>query len=211
VNELIESWVSDETVVEIDDLMAVGLTQSCSSGSDRQAQCGAERPGIKNGTKPNHGIGNSPKTSKGISDEIELHALLTHRLQRGQITSAATLEHMGTNGINANLRWLEDAQESSALGPLLSLDPNLHDLTGQRTFDQHDSPVSSARQRCSSSDETLSGDGLGGPVNVLVEMVGHARIVGLYRPVDRFLLPEGPYAELAILPSGRDSSVRAHS
>lgn len=118
---------------------------------------------------------------------------------------------MRANGIDPHRRRLEDAQQAPALGPLLSLDPNLHDLTGKCPLDQHDSPVGSARQRCSSSDETLSGDGLGGPVNVLVEMVGHARIVGLYRPVDRFLLPEGPYAELAILPSGRDSSVRTHS
>ena len=130
MNELIESWVSDETVVQIDDLMAIGLAQSCSSSSDGESKSGAERPRIKNGTKLNHGIGNSPKASQGISDEIELHALLTHRLQRGQITSAATLEHMGTNGINTSLRWLEDAQESPALGPLLWLDPNLHDLTG---------------------------------------------------------------------------------
>ena len=97
---------------------------------------------------------------------------------------------MGTLGLHPSTGWLENSKQAPAFGAVTPLDPNLDNLTGQCTLDHHDAAIGSTRESCPTGDESLGGDGLGGPMEALVEMVGHRRIVGLYRPNERFLHPK---------------------
>ena len=162
----------DQTVVQLDDVVARRPPEPGAPVAHREPQRGAESPRIERRPRVHDRLAPSPEAPERVGHELDLGRHLAGVLERGEVTPAAAVGDVRAPGCDPVRRRLDDAHDRAAVGPVAPADRDLDQLAGECVVDQHDLPVVPPGQRRTARDQPL------GPHD-------HRFVVRLWNPVTR--------------------------